>query len=465
MQSVKGQTTSLKEFADTIRQVYSNMTFGGVDISVTGVELVNIPYGLSFAQYSRINNSRQILFNYRHFLNRHWSDEEDTKRRDSLRQVCYDMVYGVLAHEWAHHYLGHTFENNSVLKERNADILAGRILFEHYHSEKKGIDTTNLKRSIRLLDALEDANASLYHLSKNDRKELIIKGYTTSWLIENSKELTEDTQLYKLDNELKGEKLDSLSVKQDRIIRLSAQDNKSKFRKIALQIAAKYLSPRLFNSPEIASYINIIDSVIKSKISIFVTVDNNNFTQELIQFKEYYNNLAANDTTNILRYIEEERKKISDKIRNDINRRSLESLYNLLYFKKPFGKSTFESTPFVKKNLSDFVKSDFELLSVNVYPFWYVLSYGGIKFEIDYRGANSLNNKQPNKLVTIYQKNTKRSISLKKSDSQKENGFLYYFTADDDNYFIDRYYHLWTETIGAKAINNKIFLQRYTINP
>jgi hypothetical protein len=42
--------------------------------------------------------------------------------------------------------------------------------------------------------------------------------------------------------------------------------------------------------------------------------------------------------------------------------------------------------------------------------------------------------------------------------------FLYSFEINKVRYFIDCNYHLWTETLGAKAIGNKLFLQTFSTN-
>ena len=167
-----------------VDSVYNNLTFSGVDFPVTGIKLHRVPYGIAFARFEPKINQRTVLFNYAYFYEKYWK----AAKADSTRHNIRDMISGVLAHEWAHHYMGHTFERNTIIKERDADIMAGRVMYENLINDPVNDNIgLNLKRSLLTIKVLENAPQSAYHLSANAREGLIRKGFITGLIIHYKK--------------------------------------------------------------------------------------------------------------------------------------------------------------------------------------------------------------------------------------------------------------------------------------
>jgi hypothetical protein len=179
--STFGQGAGYGKLKNKVDSLYSHLTFSGVDFEVTGIKLKSVPFGLSFAKYDPKINQRVVLFNYNYFYEKYWLAVKDTLKR---QQDVLDMVSGVLAHEWAHHYMGHTFGRNSIINERDADILAGRVMYENLIDDPNKVNIKDkLIQSSLSIEVLENAPQNVYHLSAGTRQGLIRKGFNTGLVL------------------------------------------------------------------------------------------------------------------------------------------------------------------------------------------------------------------------------------------------------------------------------------------
>jgi hypothetical protein len=159
------QKAPFQIFKLTVDTIYNDLSLNDASLTLSKIALANYPSGVAFAHFYQKTNTRYILVNYGFLFNDIWTNEKYIRTRS-------DVIRGLLAHEWAHHYLGHTFEKASILNERNADIMAGRIL-----SESGVTDVT------AIVQLLENLPKSPHHLATEARLDLLNKGNRTSKVI------------------------------------------------------------------------------------------------------------------------------------------------------------------------------------------------------------------------------------------------------------------------------------------
>ncbi|RDB03668.1 hypothetical protein DVG78_22430 [Runella aurantiaca] len=389
----------LKSFSQKVVSIYKEMTFSGVELSLSKVILRDVPVGIAFAHFDRRRNKRYILLNYRYFLNE-WK-KDSTKTQYQLE--------GILAHEWAHHFLGHVFERGDIVKERDADLIAGRILYELGTSSQN--ESIQEQRLTGALSILPDHPVDKKHLSKEARIFLVQKGFLTG-------EVIFDYQ--------KNKNLDA--------IRESLQ---TKFRNIEknkneeiTNLASKYKDDNLKIEKQLDS-LQKLDTV---------NVLNVASIRQVLSKKRDSLQIAK---TNLLTSYETESTTITQKYETSKNvELKNETIYNLLYLDNPNAIMNDDLLRPYGKDKSD----------AGVYS--YTLK-GGIKITFD-------ENKFDKNEKSVAYKDSIVAISATPASWP----FLYQFMVDRSTYYIDQYCNLWTETIAAKAIQNKLFLQkRKIINP
>lgn len=393
----------LKDFPKKVMSIYKEMTFSGVELPLQKVILRDIPVGIAFAHFDRKRNKRYILLNLRYFFGE-WQ-KDSTKTRYQLE--------GILAHEWAHHFLGHVFEKGDIIKERDADLIAGRILYELGTStDIDSIQDQRLTAALTILPADGDPT----HLHKEARTFLILKGFMTGKVIgilqkTDRKNLLTDLEKY-FDNagKRKTAELRNLTNKKKAII--------------------DGIKQRIEFIEDSLSVLDTSRAILSDTISFI----KNKLGKQKVELIQLAVNQAAQFTKDTTDIVEKYNKFNAD------NELQTEAIYNLLYVNEPQKIQN-------QKLLKSYWQSD-------------TTDTGVYRYEL--RGMTLFFDKNAQKVTFQEDKKTPIKIESKPTTAP----FLYQFVIDRSTFYIDHYCNLWTETIAAKQIKNKLFLEKRTIiNP
>jgi hypothetical protein len=409
--SVRVTPVQLKDFPKKVMSIYKNMTFSGAELSLSNSILRDIQWGIAYAQFDKKNNKRYILLNLRYFFDEWQKDSVKTKYQ----------LEGVLAHEWAHHYLGHVFEKGNIIKERDADLVAGRILYELGTSnEIDSIQEKRLTAAFEIIPEKGDPN----HLQKEARIFLIFKGFWTGKVIAdflkcglNEKEISKVDKLLKdLKNEFK-----TIQKRETLEIQSLVKRNQSAIQKIEQKI--EMIEDSLSTLDSLGTLPSDSISFFKAKLNKVKEDLKTGTSKQQTHFKE--------DSVSIVKKYE--------RVSKD-NELQTELIYNLLYLTDP-NKIRNESL------LNSYWKTD----TIDTGIYLYKLKGMCLKFN------------EKNQKVEFQSATRKVSdIAVKPTPSP----FLYEFFVDKSTFYIDQNYNLWTETMAAKPIKNKLFLEKRTIiNP
>lgn len=140
----------------------------GVDFEDLHLTYFNTKTGIAFTKFDPKTFERSIYINERLIENK---AKERYLSKDSICGKIYRAL--PMAHELAHHIMGHTFTKNTIQNEIKADLLAANLLYKLYPNLEIS-DTINLKKSIAWAfeDYTKTANAALFpHHTK--RAELV----------------------------------------------------------------------------------------------------------------------------------------------------------------------------------------------------------------------------------------------------------------------------------------------------
>ncbi|QKZ14129.1 hypothetical protein [Spirosoma sp. KUDC1026] len=455
-----GQWKTFKEFDEEVKKTYEQLRFMDVNLDVNGVRLRGVPFGYAFAYFDRGNAQRWLMVNQRLLYKQFIEEKDKIKEKDKINQLqnqTLDRVRGLIAHEWSHHFLGHTFERISRLNERDADILTGRILYEHYNQDnskqdnskqdnsKSELDTTNLGRSLAVTRFY--TKSGRYHLSKESRSKLIKKGYTTAWLLKFYTNLPNNLKLTSLQD-----KLNNIEIKrQEDSLQSALEETKKKAseaKRIEIEKKIEENEVELYKLKN--NLLIIADSttkqIVKDSLERLITdKDTSSIINNIKSLKENINISiidAVKAANNGFKF-SEKKEKISSNIKNNkkIDWSDMYgSLYNIVYIHQKDLKSEFQLI------LKNFFEKPNTLCNL------YYELVGDVTFTVNISTLT----------VNIAQNTNNKSVKIK--DYKDPNSlFLYTFRIEETNYFLDCNYHLWEETIGAPAIDNKLFLQQYKL--
>jgi hypothetical protein len=443
-----GQGNDYKKFVDTVKSLYSDsLTFNDASLNINGVELANSPVGIAFAYFNAKNNKRYILINYQYLFRKIWQDPSLSHKNNVLKVI--------LAHEWSHHYLGHTFQKLSVINERNADILAGRIL-----AEDGNLDIENDPSVIQFFKTLP---SSQHHLPAKMRLDLLEKGNLTHMLIKkNLNELKKDINT-EAEKSLKNKKkqlgflklsevklvVDSLELAQKQLLFGIANDRANLFEKIQEKDSTRKMTDWFITNFTDFSRVIRFKETLPSNDTII-----NNIKQEVLpnllevnlRYKIILDSLKSKANTSISKIKSDYTSKIdsltSTQFISDTSP-LLEALYNKWY------TSMWSLRPPDSINI-------LRTLAVSLPDTNTVLTYklnGGIIIKI------ILTEKKASKPILMKIGEVNYQYTLLKNN---ENGYPYYFkTHEGEIFYLDTNYQLWCKTLAARSIQDKLFLQRY----
>ena len=476
--AVNAQNKAFKDFVSTVDSVYSDLTFNDVSLKDIRVDLKNHPNGIAFAYESPKNGKKSILINYQYLFKKVWQNDKykyftdstnDKKKRTDIR---IPIIKGILTHEWTHHFLNHNLLSPSILNERNADILSGRIMKEDIIQNGKGY----------LIDAVVELFGDLpndrHHLPDTVRRNMIFKGVQTYEIIRANND-----SLCSIANRNNQSELDKAKRNKYSEYKRCYRNEILKERKRIITFSKKELSESLLDllnnsltdtslhtsplsvSPFICTNLDI-DSVLsisykgvnKTVDSIEVSLKNRLKIDSVIKIVQDTLNKNLIKSVNInfpnCEKIFEAMKKITSEQFESDNSTVVESLYNRFYFdvkncncKSRIDKLRNPSLPDEQKDV-----------------LFYKLN-GGLLIEID------LKNLKKGKAVTvIFNNKVKKGADFLAFKDDSKDGMLFkgYFEIMEgnkhlDKFFLDKNFHLWTETIAAKSIQNKLFLEHFTI--
>lgn len=491
-----GTSKSYNFFLCRVDEIYNKLVFNDTYIRENKVEIKKCSGGIAFAYFDRQRNKRFILLNYSNLFNKIWL-------QDSLKfEVKENIIKGILAHEWAHHYLVHIFEKANIFNERNADILAGRILAQNDVPEstpdylgklfKRNKDSQHLPSDIRMFlmtkgfltekilslkdcqaydksiqKILDSAKNSLITIEINSLKRILDLQYKVKKdsSIKNTKNLLQ----VNLENKFKEVLLqDSLLVK-DSLLKVFSHANQP-FRLTLKEDSTEFKIDTVFISIK-----EIIKSALKNRSdSLFAISFKNNSYKLDSAYK------VANKITNVSSLKNEEKEiiriksfaikqqfsdlKVAELLVNGNNFTTsgnnntiLEILYDKYYIDTKFktlgiklNGNCNEQNLIFKKAMETFSKVN---PPDNSGLFTYRLKAvtNIIKFDKN-KKALTINNITYGicPIDNRYKKCPESDIF-----------FPYIFSTKEGNYFIDKNNFLWTETIGAVSLDDKIFLQRF----
>jgi hypothetical protein len=442
-----GQGNEYKKFVETVNALYSDsLTFNDAALNINGVELANSLVGVAFAYFNSKNNKRYILINYQYLFRTIWQDSSLINRNNVLKVI--------LAHEWSHHYLGHTFQKLSVINERNADILTGRIL-----AEDGNLDIENDPSVIQFFKAIP---LNQHHLPAKMRLDLLEKGNLTHMLIK--KDLDElkrdvnteaDQRLLNKKKQLEFLKLseiklvnDSLKLAQKQLLFGIANDRANLFKKIQEKDSVRKMTEWFITNFTDHSRVIRFKDILPSNDSL-VNIIKEEILPDLseinLRYKVILDTLDLRANTSISKIVTVYSIKIGSLRRNQFITDTspfVESLYNKWYTRSLFSKS---SQPDILNTLVQSLPDTNRRLI-------YILN-GDIKINIDFTEK-----KVEKPILMKIGRIEYQYILLKNSDDK----YPYYFkTREGEIFYLDRYYHLWSKTLAARSIQDKLFLQRY----
>ncbi len=452
---------SLKEFREEVRKTYTELTFSGVDLQVSGIKTRPIHFGYAFASFDNATYDRWLYINEVRLFQRYQTALRDIRagvpadtvaQLRRLRETTFDEVRGLMAHEWAHHFLGHTFGAITRINERNADFLAGRILFEFYNENNPTtrIDSAQLRRSLAVTNLFSAGSKGTYHLPSEARTVLIQKGFTTAWLLRRIQELpTDPTIVNQLNNlELAGkinELENNYKVKKDTLV--------LKISRLKMEIDSMFkgLDSTMYCLEDSVGRLEVvsqdgtpispmpIDSLVVMEIEKKSTM-HFQFQMEVIELDYNY-----------LRELDLLKKKIP-KTKINTPDDQFEPLYNFFYINMHRQKNIKNINEDLLKSVLNTFKNPSDENKVCFLPIWFCLK-GEVAFNI------LINENQ----VEVWEATVSRKVVLNFTSLTDLNlGFKYTFHHDRTAYFLDENLNLWTETLGAPFLSNKIFLQKYS---
>lgn len=454
-----------KDFIKEVNKIYNDLTLNDVALKDVQVELANYPAGIAFAYINPKNNKRYILVNYSYVFNEIWLDPENINIRN-------DLIKGILTHEWSHHFLNHNLYKSNVLNERNADILAGRILADKSNK-------VNIESVIAFYNRLPKDN---HHLPDSVRKELLYKGKQTYEIATQS--------LEDLCKNIERDAKEKMVLEKTYLTnQLNTCNNIQKYDQKILIISQQKKTSNLLLKDKYISLLSS-DSLKYSETSFFDLTQALEIDSLIIQYKTLTNKYMDS--------LINKNKIVFDglmKQQNLLIKKSLDSLQNISIF-----PACFQFKNKIDKLIESQFVSDTSILTEAYYNKWYIeqnrknaknkksdkcynnylttldkvvtdtlkkFSYrlnGGIKIVIDYFKNSSV---KP-VTITVKDKNPKSYDFIK---SNEVGNFIGSFEIRERSRFIDKFYldknfHLWTETICAKSIDNKLYLERHkTIKP
>jgi hypothetical protein len=460
----QNEADSLEVFNNVIKKIYAEMSFSGIDFDVTKITLKNYPVGIAFARYDKKSGKRQILINVQYLYQAYWKNKAKVSRDSTVYKLK-----GLIAHEWSHHFMGHTFDKNSRQKEHDADILAGRILFNQFirpSSSPTAKEIIDAEQKAGLISDWYDLEAlTTYHLARKARRDLLRKGFFTS-LILHSDPLKRFRDTLIVATTLKRDSLKSLEYQITTTI-------KNVFDTVKLNFTTKLfrISQDTTLNLDTLCRRNIAKTPLKYSISA-----NLSFSGDLIKVTQPFGQ-ACNDKINsvFIESNEEFRKKIT------LNTGNLAATYNLvknippLKFMKGSSftsselRSRFDTEAYYNLYYINHVLYHDDILET-IYLKDTNFAFGTIPEDFSFvlEGGIRIQIKKSSGLVKYFEDNKYVvEVPLLASNSphkeQGKNGFPYYFIIDSGKYYIDGYGHLWIETLGASPIKNKLFLQHFEV--
>lgn len=461
----QNEDNSLIAFDNEIKKIYAEMSFSGIDFDVTKIALKSYPIGIAFARYDKKSGKRQILINVHYLYQTYWKNKTKVSRDSTIYKLK-----GLIAHEWAHHFMGHTFDRNTRQKEHDADILAGRILFNQFirpASSPTAKEIIEAEQKAGLISDWYDQEAlTAYHLDRKARRDLLRKGFFTSLILHNDPlKRFRDTLI--VATTLKRDSLKSLEyqitttitsvfdtvklnfttklfkISQDTTINLDTLCR----RNIAKTPLKYSVSANLSFSGDLIKVTQPLGQACNDKVNTVFNEANEEFKKKIIinagnQIASY--NIVKN--TPPLQFVQIGKKFTKNELRS---RFDTEAYYNLYYINHVLYHDDSLETIYLKDTNFAFgaIPEDFS----------FVLE-GGIRIQIN-KTSGLVKYFEDNKYVL--------EVPLLASNSphkeQGKNGFPYYFIIDSGKYYIDGYGHLWVETLGASPIKNKLFLQHFEV--
>ena len=479
-----------------VKDIYEGMTFSGLDLNVTGIPLINMPANVAFAQFDPKTNKRYILINYAFFLANYCNKDTGKLLPDGV-----DIIKGLLSHEWAHHYMGHTFERNTIIKERNADIISGRIMYENitkYRPIGNKVNDNDLATALRVGTLF--TRVGQFHSARNFRDIMMRKGFILGLIIDYKRDTNGPKLLFKELIETKTQEIqkgiDELKI--NYINRSIVEGNKELERQRELErLKRDSLNELKHDMPIRTDSLNRPDSLIQNSsqtstgdtvlsIPVSTTITSDSVFAQPVQGLAIKASKAASlpklhlekgkplmwpNTTGYPKYIKKVVEHEMNSFKKDLNSRfgkffkekiltidsnliwktikidsitlETEAIYNIVYLDSIKGEWNKKFGPIIKRLTANNLKIDSTTNLV------YKL-HGDLNFTLS--GLN--------KIVTLTYNGQKaiHDSTQFKSDSAK---FLYafYFPVERVRFFIDNNYNLWTETVGAKSLRNKLFLQ------
>lgn len=138
-----------------------------LELDNINIELRKVDFGVAFAYFDPVKYKRYIFLN-EDFYNDFYTRNENCKYRGGEKEKEF-LVAGTLAHEFAHHLLGHAFTQNTPSQEVHADEVSGIIL-----SRYSGISSD--EEVALSVTCLSNSTGELYKSSEERRKD-VLKGW------------------------------------------------------------------------------------------------------------------------------------------------------------------------------------------------------------------------------------------------------------------------------------------------
>lgn len=151
---------TFKGYLENVASTY-NLTLKNINI-----ELRRVDFGVAFAYFDPIKHKRYIFLN-ESFYNDFYSRSEGCKYNAETDKEF--LVAGTLAHEFAHHLLGHTFTENTPDQEVLADEVSG-IILSRYHN------LPNKEQVALSASCLSNGEGYIYK-SPTERRKDVLKGW------------------------------------------------------------------------------------------------------------------------------------------------------------------------------------------------------------------------------------------------------------------------------------------------
>ncbi len=452
-----------REFVKRVSEIYETLVFNNARLTINNVTLKNIQSGIAFAYFDKKTTKRYILLNYAYLYKKVWLNDTIKSR---------EIIKTIIAHEWAHHYLAHIFEGRSIINERNADIVAGRILAQN------GVDSKSIIGVNILFEKYQDAQ----HLKGEIRLDLMLKGFMTERIIkdgclsknslnkifENVAKTLKKSEENKTTMDFNIEMENSIKQQKDSLKRLintklisivnnyfnqrQPDSNNTKELNISLVVDSLAKSLAIENKEDGFRIINAPkrDSVFFSEENIrsfLKPIDEVNLQnkklEELLKSKIQAIHLIPLSLDSLIKTLHNTKDTLT---KEQID--ALETLYNTIFIKNFIvGSNIICKIEKDEENavLEYFSKQNPSPLHIYEYP---------LKGKIIVR-FNLINAKKP--ILSI------NNISYKASKTAVNEPFPYTFKTKDGIFFIDKCNHLWTENVGAQSLDNKIFLQRHNL--